>query len=222
MTPRDEDEPVFFDLKYVTITRDPRSQLVLAIGGDGRAAGILQTAGGFHSAPGASRDYHRLPHHLPVEEQRHGATSAAHALLLAGYSVHLDPALNTLATPNGERQAACRYLGGLESRARATETDRDVAVLLAEIAAPEEGMLPQLVRALIATWATWGERLRDAGLDDEPAEQLMEATSSLSNQAHRITVIREQAARRTPPTAAAPGPARAPRATSSAPSVRRR
>ncbi|MFE1836499.1 hypothetical protein [Streptomyces sviceus] len=56
MTPRDEDEPVFFDLNYVAITHDPRSQLVLAIGGDLRAAGILQTTGGFHSAPGAARE----------------------------------------------------------------------------------------------------------------------------------------------------------------------
>ncbi|MFC7908262.1 hypothetical protein [Streptomyces nigra] len=222
MTPRDEDEPVFFDLNYVTITRDPRSQLVLAIGGDSRAAGILQTAGGFHSAPGAARDYHRLPHHLPGEEQRHGATAAAHALLLAGYSVHLDPALNTLATPDGDRQAAHRYLAGLESRARAAETDRDVAVLLAEIAAPEEGVLPQLVQSLISTWATWGERLRDAGLDDEPAVQLMKTTSSLSNHEQRITLIRDQAARRAPPATATPGPAVAPRATSSVPSARRR
>lgn len=142
MTPRDEDEPVFFDLNYVTATRDPRTQLVLAIGGDPRAAGILQTAGGFHSVSGAARDYHRLPHHLPGEEQRHGATAAAHALLLAGYGVHLDPSLNTLATPDGDRQAARRHLNGLESRARASETDRDVAVLLTEIAAPEEGVLP--------------------------------------------------------------------------------
>lgn len=56
MTRRD-DEPTFFALDYVTITRDPRTQLVVAIGGDPRAAGILQTAGGFHSAPSAGCDY---------------------------------------------------------------------------------------------------------------------------------------------------------------------
>ncbi|MFH9562423.1 hypothetical protein [Streptomyces globisporus] len=118
MTRRD-DESTFFALDYVTITRDPRTQLVVAIGGDPRAAGILQTAGGFHSAPSAGRDYHRLPHHMPVEHQRHGATAAAHALLLAGYSVHLDPSLNTLAAPDGDRQAARRYLDRLAERARA-------------------------------------------------------------------------------------------------------
>ncbi|MET8709601.1 hypothetical protein ACFXOL_06845 [Streptomyces californicus] len=102
MTHRD-DEPTFFALDYVTITRDPRTQLVVAIGGDARAAGILQTAGGFYSAPVAGRDYHRLPHHPPVEHQRHGATAAAHALLLAAYSVHLDPALNTLTASAAEQ-----------------------------------------------------------------------------------------------------------------------
>ncbi|MFL0025918.1 hypothetical protein ACJBCE_23645 [Streptomyces sp. NBUL23] len=38
MTRRD-DEPTFFALDDVTITRDPRTQLVVGIGGDARAAG---------------------------------------------------------------------------------------------------------------------------------------------------------------------------------------
>ncbi|KMS74101.1 hypothetical protein ACM01_15895 [Streptomyces viridochromogenes] len=222
MTFRDEDEPTFFVLDYITITRDPRTQLVVAIGGDHRAAGILQTAGGFHSAPGMHHDYHRLPHDLPVEEQRHGATAAAHALLLAGYSVHLDPALNTLTTPDGDRQAAHRYLERLAERARAAETDRDVAVILAEVAAPDVGLLPRLVQSLISTWATWGERRREAGLEEGPAEQLMETTSSLSDHARQITQIRNQAARTAPPATAAPGPALSPPTISSAPSARRR
>ncbi|MFD9224872.1 hypothetical protein ACFWDI_33850 [Streptomyces sp. NPDC060064] len=206
MTPRGEDELVSFDLNYVTITRAPHP-----VGPRHRrrprAAGIVQTAGGFHSASGAARNYHRLPHHLPAEEQRHGATAAAHALLLAGYSVQLAPSPNTLTAPDGDRQAARRYLAQLESRARAAETDRDVAALLTEIAAPEEGVLAQAVRSLISTWATWGKRRREAGLDEEPAEQLMESTSSLSNHTRRITLIRDQAA---------------PHTTSSAPSTRRR
>ncbi|MEU0305362.1 hypothetical protein [Streptomyces cyaneofuscatus] len=220
MTHRDN-EPTFFALDYVTITRDPRTQLVVAIGGDAGAAGILQTVGGFRSAPVAGRDYHRLPHHMPVEHQRHGATAAAHALLLAGYSVHLDPSLNTLTAPDGDRQAARRYLDGLAERARAAETDQDVAAVLSEIVAPEEGLLPQLVKSLITTWATWGERRREAGLDEEPVDQLMEATSSLSKQARRITQIRNQATRHTSP-AAAPEKAVPPPAPSAAPSARRR
>ncbi|MEW1687415.1 hypothetical protein ACIQOF_27335 [Streptomyces sp. NPDC091265] len=143
---------------------------------------------------------------MPVEHQRHGATAAAHALLLAGYSVHVAPSLNTLAAPDGDRQAARRYLDRLTERARAAETDQGVAAVLAEIAAPEEGLLLQFLQSLISTWATWGERRREDGLDDH---------------ARRITQIRNQAARHTPP-AAAPGMSVPPPAPSAAPSARRR
>lgn len=112
-------EPDFFVQDYVTITKDPRTELVVAIGGTERAAGILQRAGGFLNAPGIGRDYHRLPHGLPVEQQRLKATAASHALLAAGHSVHLDPALNALTTPDGERETALRYLAQLSERAPA-------------------------------------------------------------------------------------------------------
>ncbi|MFD5443771.1 MULTISPECIES: hypothetical protein [Streptomyces] len=158
---------------------------------------------------------------MPVGHQRHGTTAAAHALLLAGYSAYLAPSLNTLAAPDGDRQAARRYLDRLAERARAAETEQDVATVLAEIAAPEEGLLPQLVQSLISAWAMWGERRREADLDEGPADQLMEITSSLSNHVWRIKQIRNQAARYTPP-AAAPEKAVPPPAPSAAPSARRR
>ncbi|GAA4781921.1 hypothetical protein [Streptomyces ziwulingensis] len=63
----------------------------MAIGGTEKAADILQRTGGFLSAPGPRGDYHRLPHGLPVEQQRRKATAASPALLAAGHSVHLDP-----------------------------------------------------------------------------------------------------------------------------------
>ncbi|WP_405734821.1 hypothetical protein OG607_41160 [Streptomyces sp. NBC_01537] len=85
------EEPQFAVLDYITISRDPRTQLVVAIGGHDRSAGILQTIGGFVSVFGPRGDYHRQPHTMPVDQQRQGATAAAHALLLAGFSVHLDP-----------------------------------------------------------------------------------------------------------------------------------
>ncbi|WP_251015920.1 hypothetical protein [Streptomyces sp. ISL-99] len=120
-------EPDFWVLEYVTITKDPRSGLVVAIGGTEKAADILQRTGGFLSAAGPRGDYHRLPHGLPVEQQRLKATTASHGLLAAGHSFHLDPALNALATPDGEHEAALRYLAHLAERVAAAETSSEVA-----------------------------------------------------------------------------------------------
>ncbi|MFF8571617.1 hypothetical protein ACF06L_10360 [Streptomyces sp. NPDC015408] len=44
-------EPDFWVLEYVTITKDPHTGLVVAIGGTEQAADILQRTGGFLSAP---------------------------------------------------------------------------------------------------------------------------------------------------------------------------
>ncbi|MCC3778733.1 hypothetical protein [Streptomyces sp. UNOB3_S3] len=198
-------EPRFFVLDYITITRDPRTQLVVAIGGDNKAAGILQTLGGFVSAPGPRGPYHRQPHDLPVDQQRRGATAAAHGLLLAGFSVHLDPSLNTLATPDGDRQAALRYLDELAERARQATNDREVAAVLTEITAPHDGLLHRLTQTLVATWAPWTQRLEAAGQNRALTEQLMHATSRLSSHARVIETIRDQAATR--PTQQAPASA---------------
>ncbi|MEU2776499.1 hypothetical protein ABZ646_27140 [Streptomyces sp. NPDC007162] len=132
-------EPDFWVLEYVTITRDPRTGLVVAVDGTEQAADILQRTGGFLSAPGPRGDYHRLPHGLPVEQQRLKATAASHALLAAGHSVYLDPALNMLVVPDGEREAALRYLAGLAERAATATTGSEVAEVLTEIAAPRPG-----------------------------------------------------------------------------------
>ncbi|MDF3140882.1 MULTISPECIES: hypothetical protein [unclassified Streptomyces] len=75
-------EPDFRVLEYVTIAKDPRTDVVVALGGTEKAAGILQRTGGFLPAPGPRGDYHRLPHGLPVEQQRLAATTAAHTLLV--------------------------------------------------------------------------------------------------------------------------------------------
>ncbi len=156
---------------------------------------------------------------MPVEQQRQGATAAAHALLLAGFSVHLDPTLNVLATADGDRQAAHRYLEQLVERAARASDDQEVAGVLTEIAAPHDGLLPRLVQTLISTWAPWIQRLENAGHEPEPAERLMETTSSLSHHARQIELIRNQAARPT----AAPAPATAPAPTTpSKPPARRR
>ncbi|WP_043267072.1 hypothetical protein [Streptomyces sp. CT34] len=203
-----DSEPTFFVLDYVTITRDPKTQLVVAIGGDERAEGILQTAGGFVSAAGPRGPYQHQPHTMPVEQQRQGATAAAHALLLAGFSVHLDSTLNVLATADGDQQAAHRSLQRLAERARNAADDQEVAKVLTEIAAPHDGLLPRMVQTLISTWAPWAERLENAGHEPDPAQRLMTATNSLSNHALQIELIRNQAARTTsaPALTTAPAP----------------
>ncbi|MFD4476419.1 hypothetical protein ACFWPU_09945 [Streptomyces sp. NPDC058471] len=208
-----DDEPTFFVLAYVTITRDPKTQLVVAIGGDERAEGILQTAGGFISAAGHRGPYQRQPHAMPVEQQRRGATAAAHALLLAGFSVHLDPTLNVLGSADGDRQAAHRYLHQLAERAHNAADDQEVAKVLTEIAAPHDGLLPRLVQTLISTWAPWMRRLENTGHELDSAERPMETTSRLSDHARQIERARNQAARTTPPaltTAATATPSQSP------------
>ncbi len=74
-------EPDFWVLEYVTIAKDSRTVLIVAIGGTEQAADILQRTVGFLTAPGPRGDYHSLPHGLPIEQQRLKATTASHALL---------------------------------------------------------------------------------------------------------------------------------------------
>ncbi|MFD4611951.1 hypothetical protein ACFWOT_28545 [Streptomyces sp. NPDC058440] len=203
-------EPDFWVLEYVTITKDPRTGLVVAIGGTDKAADILQRTGGFLCAAGPRGDCHRLPHGLPVEQQRLKATTASHALLAAGHSVHLDPAVNMLVTPDGEREAALRYLAGRAERVAAAETSSEVAEVLTEVAAPVHGLLPLtrevIVRALIAT----GD-LQGAAPDEEPEPiaRLGDTARSLSEAARAILRARNHAARPMQRPGTTPPPSRA-------------
>lgn len=205
-----EAEPQFFVQDYISISRDHRTQLVIALGGNDKAAGILQTTGHFLPAAGPLGTYHRQPHTLPVDEQRQGATSAAQHLLLAGFSVHLDPSLDVLSTADGDRAAAHRHLAQLATRAGAAADDRQVAEVLTELVAPNDGMLPRTLMTLVSAWAPWTRRLEAAGQEPVLPERLMNAASSISQQAWQIEQIRNKAAAR-PTTDAAPhGPASAP------------
>ncbi|MGV9883015.1 hypothetical protein [Streptomyces sp. NPDC003006] len=65
-----DDEPPFVVLDYVTTPRDPKTQLVGAVGGDERAKGILQTVGSFILAA-------RAPQPLPAAPAAHHARRAA-------------------------------------------------------------------------------------------------------------------------------------------------
>ncbi|THC47335.1 hypothetical protein [Streptomyces sp. A1499] len=195
-------EPDFWVLEYVTVTKDPRTELVVAIGGTDKAADILQRAGGFLSAPGPRGDYHRLPHGLPVEEQRLKATAASHALLAAGHSVHFDPTLNMLVAPDGERKDALRYLAGLAERAAAASTSSEVAEVLTEVAAPVHGLLPLTREVVVRAWiaASAIQKAAPAG-EPDPLARLAGSTNSMSETARAILHARNHAAR---PAATAP------------------
>jgi hypothetical protein len=202
-------EPDFWVLEYVTITKDPRTGLVVAIGGTEEAAGILQQAG-FLSAPGPRGDYHRLPHGLPAGQQCLKATAASHALLAAGHSVHLAPALNMLATPDGERDAALRYLARLAERVSAAESNSKVAEVLTEIAAPMSGLLPLTREVVVRAWIAVND-LRGAapGREPEPLARLGDTASSMSQAARVILRTRDHIARAPQPAAPTPPPSTA-------------
>ncbi|WSQ12898.1 hypothetical protein OG604_36870 [Streptomyces sp. NBC_01231] len=184
-------EPDFLVLEYITITQDARTGLVVAIGGTEQAAGILQTAGGFLNAPGPRGEYHRLPRGLPIDQQRLNATAAAHALLAAGYSVHLDPALTVRSSLDGDRQTTQRYLAQLAGRAA---SDNETAEVLTEIAAPAQGLLPLVSEIVVRAAVAWSARLNSTGHDVEPTHQLLNAASRLSSTTQQITLARNEAA----------------------------
>ncbi|WP_031104871.1 hypothetical protein [Streptomyces sp. NRRL S-146] len=205
-----ETEPDFWVLEYVTITKDPRTDLVVAIGGTEKAADILQRTGGFLSAPGPRGDYHRLPHGLPVEQQRRKATAASHALLAAGHSVHLDPTLNMLVAPDGELEAALRYLAGLAERASAAKTSSAVAEVLTEVAASVHGLLPLTREVIVRAWTAASDLQGSTpGERPDPIARLGGTASSLSEAARVILRARNHAARTTQPPATTPPPGRA-------------
>ncbi|MER8219017.1 hypothetical protein ABTZ58_00115 [Streptomyces sp. NPDC094143] len=188
-----EVEPDFDVLEYVTIAKDARSGLVVALGGTEQAAALLQRAG-FLDHPGPRGTYHRLPHGLPAAEQRRKATAASHALLSAGYSVHLDPALNALAVPDAGREAALRYVAELAQQGTRASSGEERAALLTEIAAPAEGLLP-LIRQAIAVACLWSLQPGASGANLEPAAQLGSAADALSRAADQILRVRNDVAR---------------------------
>ncbi|MER7407867.1 hypothetical protein ABT373_36700 [Streptomyces sp. NPDC000070] len=152
----------------------------------------------------------RLPHGLPVEQQRLKATTASHALLAAGHSVHLDPALNALATPDSEHDAALRYLAHLAERASAARTSSEVAEVLTEIAAPVNGLLPLIREVVVRGWIAASDLQRAApSKEPEPLARLGDTASSLSQAAHVILRARNHAARAPQPAAATPPPSNA-------------
>ncbi|MEV8351879.1 hypothetical protein ACFVTT_24445 [Streptomyces niveus] len=211
-------EPGFRVLEYVTLTKDPRTGLVVAIGGTKQVADILQRSG-FLDTDGPRGPYHRLPHGLPVREQRLKATAASHALMSAGHSVYLDPALNAFATADGDREAALRYLAHLAEQAGQATSDTEVAEVLTAVAAPTTGLLPLVREVVVRAWVAWPPSADAAGIEAEPVAQLGGTTQMLSSAAARILHARNHAARTLAPSAPS---ATTPTPQPSAPASRRR
>ncbi|MBT2409347.1 hypothetical protein J7I94_02015 [Streptomyces sp. ISL-12] len=208
-------EPDFRALEHITLTRDRRTGLVVALGGAEEAAGILQR-NGFLDAPGPRGPYHRLPHGLPDDQQRRKATAASHALLATGHSVHLDPALNSFTAPNADREATLRYLTQLSQRGQHASSGEETAAVPTEIAGPDQGLVPLLREALVSTCLTWSRNLSSSGQDTAAAEQLASTALALYGAADQILLARNRAAR-TPPSgpAAPPAPGAGPASASS-------
>lgn len=118
-----------------------------------------------------------------------------------------------LATPDGDRDAALRYLTQLAERASAAETSSAVAEVLTEVAAPVHGLLPLTREVVARAWIT-ASNLQGAapGEEPEPIARLGSTTNSLSEAARAMLHARNHAARPTqpPPTAPAPGRAQSP------------
>ncbi|MFJ4971095.1 hypothetical protein [Streptomyces sp. NPDC088755] len=110
--------------------------------------------------------------------------------------MHLDPALNMLATPDGDRDAALRYLGNLAERVAAAETGSQVAEVLTEVAAPANGLLP-LTREVVVRAALAARALEGTPPGDEPdhIDRLLEITHSMSRAAQAILHARNHVAR---------------------------
>ena len=83
-------EPGSDVLEYVTITKDPHSELVVAVGGTEYAADFLQRES-FLPVPGLRAGCHHLPHYLTPEVQRLCAIAAWRALRTDGFSAYSTP-----------------------------------------------------------------------------------------------------------------------------------
>ncbi|NIY65607.1 hypothetical protein [Streptomyces malaysiensis] len=132
--------------RLVSVRRDPRSEEVLARGGDPEAHSILQRTG-LVPVVRLHETYHRAPAGLAETDENRLATDAVARLRAAGYHVDCDEPFDTDAQP-------ARYpaLGGsvahLAERLReATDTD-EAADILTELTAPHDGILAGLDETL--------------------------------------------------------------------------
>ncbi|MEW1632715.1 hypothetical protein AB0469_01415 [Streptomyces sp. NPDC093801] len=135
--------------RHLTLRRDPHSGEVLARGGDAVARSILERTG-FVPVIRHHDRYHRLPKNLDRAEEEHLATRAVARLQAVGYTVEADTAFAT-----DRREPRYPSLGAqvahLASRIREADTTEDVAGVLTELTAEDNGILPALAEVLAAT-----------------------------------------------------------------------
>ncbi|MFE2063050.1 hypothetical protein ACFXDH_11670 [Streptomyces sp. NPDC059467] len=116
-----------------------------------------------------------------------------------------------LVAPDGEREAALRYLAGLAERAAAATTSSEVAEVLTEIAAPVHGLLPLAREVVVRVWIAASDFQEAApAVEADPIARLGSTASSMSEAAHAILRARNHAARPIQrPATASPPPSRA-------------
>ncbi|MFF8571618.1 hypothetical protein ACF06L_10365 [Streptomyces sp. NPDC015408] len=112
-----------------------------------------------------------------------------------------------LATPDGDRDAAMRYLTQLAERVSAAETSSKVAEVLTEVAAPVHGLLPLTREVIVRAWISASDLHGAApGDEPEPLARLGSTANSMSEAARVILRARNHAARPAQPPATAPAP----------------
>ncbi|MGZ2361552.1 hypothetical protein LRE75_33555 [Streptomyces sp. 372A] len=114
--------------------------------------------------------------------------------------MHLDPVLNALATPDGDRDAALRYLAQLAERAAGAKTSSQVADVLTEICVPKSGLLT-LTREVIvrAHLAAAEAQPATPTVEPDPIARLTDIADSLTRATHVVGHVRDHAASHSTP-----------------------
>jgi hypothetical protein len=136
------------DDHVLTIRRDPRSEEILARGGDLEAHSVLQRSG-FVPVVRVHETYHRTPTGLDTDDETRLATGAVARLRAAGYHVDCDEDFDT-----DERRFRSLPLGAraaqLADRIRQATTTDVVADALTELTAAHDGIFAAIEQVLDA------------------------------------------------------------------------
>lgn len=134
---------------FLTIRRDPRSEEVLARGGDLEAHSVLQRSG-FVPVVRVHETYHRTPTGLGKDNEARLATGAVARLRAAGYHVDCDEDFATDERPPRSLPLGAR-VAQLADRIRQATTTEDAAEVLTELTAAHDGILAGIEAVLTAT-----------------------------------------------------------------------